>query len=205
MYAECCHIMPTGRKCQSPALRDKHFCYYHYRLHNLGRASKAAKDDPIKLPAPEDSKAIQLALAQVFNELGAKRLDPRRAGLFLYGLQVAAQIASQQSRRKPRPHEDEDRDDLVQTLELSPEGDELGPLLFVCDGVKNCKDCPERDSCQDAKGLKPEPDEDGKAPAGSAPRPQNELSGESQADAPVPKAPQNSNAAKPETGVQDAA
>jgi hypothetical protein len=153
MYSQCRHIMPTGRKCQSPALRDEYFCYYHIRLHNLARASTPPKDDPIKLPAPEDSTAVQLALAQVFNELGANRLDARRAGLFLYGLQIAAQIASQQARRKPALVEDED--DIVQTIFHTPEGDELGPQLNFCDDIEDCNNCPERDNCESAEGVEP--------------------------------------------------
>jgi hypothetical protein len=38
----------------------------------------------------EDSAAIQLALIQVIQSLAIGELDPRRAGLLLYGLQVAS-------------------------------------------------------------------------------------------------------------------
>ena len=29
MYNECRHIFTGGRKCQSPALREQNFCYFH--------------------------------------------------------------------------------------------------------------------------------------------------------------------------------
>jgi hypothetical protein len=45
---------------------------------------------PLELPPVEDSASIQLALIQVIQALAAEQLDPRRAGLLLYGLQVAS-------------------------------------------------------------------------------------------------------------------
>jgi hypothetical protein len=45
---------------------------------------------PLQLPDVEDSASIQLALIEVIHALAADQLDPRRAGLLLYGLQVAA-------------------------------------------------------------------------------------------------------------------
>jgi hypothetical protein len=44
----------------------------------------------LQLPDVEDSASIQLALIEVIHALAADQLDPRRAGLLLYGLQVAA-------------------------------------------------------------------------------------------------------------------
>ena len=29
MYNECRHIFTSGKKCQSPALKDQNFCYFH--------------------------------------------------------------------------------------------------------------------------------------------------------------------------------
>jgi hypothetical protein len=45
---------------------------------------------PLQLPAPEDSASIQLALIEVIQSLAAGQIKPRRAGLLLYGLQVAS-------------------------------------------------------------------------------------------------------------------
>jgi hypothetical protein len=45
---------------------------------------------PLHLAAVEDSASVQLALIEVLQSLAANQLDPRRAGLLLYGLQVAA-------------------------------------------------------------------------------------------------------------------
>jgi hypothetical protein len=112
---------------------------------------------------PEDSASIQLALAQVFNELAAVPLDPRRAGLILYGLQ----IASLHVQRNPIIF----KDHLVQSVTHSPEGDELGPRLIVCDDIADCNDCSERYNCRSAVGVRPrnEKAEAENQPTGAAP------------------------------------
>jgi hypothetical protein len=44
----------------------------------------------LDLPPIEDAASIQLALIDVLQALAANQLDPKRAGLLLYGLQVAS-------------------------------------------------------------------------------------------------------------------
>jgi hypothetical protein len=48
------------------------------------------EDAPFDLPPIEDSASIQLALIEVAQALAANRIEPRRAGLLLYALQVAS-------------------------------------------------------------------------------------------------------------------
>lgn len=48
------------------------------------------KSIPLQLPAAEDSAAIQLALIEVLQALAGGQIKNRRAGLLLYGLQVAS-------------------------------------------------------------------------------------------------------------------
>jgi hypothetical protein len=38
MFNLCRHIMPSGAKCHTPALRGKPYCYYHTRLHRFPAA-----------------------------------------------------------------------------------------------------------------------------------------------------------------------
>jgi hypothetical protein len=45
---------------------------------------------PLQLPPVEDTESIQLALIDVLQALAANQLDPKRASLLLYGLQVAS-------------------------------------------------------------------------------------------------------------------
>jgi hypothetical protein len=55
--------------------------------------SRASHDTPLSIPPVEDSASIQLALIDVLNALAANQIDSKRAGLLLYGLQVAASNA----------------------------------------------------------------------------------------------------------------
>jgi len=140
MYTECRHIKANGLRCESPALRGTPYCYFHTRLHNLAKAPKPSPDVSIKLPVLEDSTTIQIALAQVLDELGSSRLDPRRAGLFLYALQIASQHVQHNQYVFKREY--------IQSLSLSPEGDELAPVKHVCGDDEDCNDCPESDTCE---------------------------------------------------------
>jgi hypothetical protein len=50
-------------------------------------------DTPFSLSPVEDSASIQLALIEVLEALAANQIDPKRAALLLYGLQVASSNA----------------------------------------------------------------------------------------------------------------
>ncbi len=147
MYAECRHVKTNGAKCHAPALRKSHWCYFHDRLHRRqshpgGRpprpaaslallapgtatldyghipvAPAAGADPSFRLPALEDCGSIQFALNDVLQALAANQLDPKRAGLLLYGLQ----IASQNSRELSAYH------DPVRAVTYAADGSALGP------------------------------------------------------------------------------
>lgn len=95
MYNECRHIFTSGRKCQSPSLKDQDFCYFHQSTRRAPRGNSGSQDQPATavhtLPPLEDADAIQLALSDVVLALAANRIDPRRAQILIYGLQVASQ------------------------------------------------------------------------------------------------------------------
>ncbi|MES2393598.1 MAG: hypothetical protein V4555_18315, partial [Acidobacteriota bacterium] len=54
----------------------------------------AVQNAPLDLPPVEDTESIQLALIDVLQALAANQLDTKRAGLLLYGLQVASANAA---------------------------------------------------------------------------------------------------------------
>ena len=109
--------MPNGSRCHSPALKGMPYCYFHQRLHRLAAGHSRAPEEPITLPFMEDRSAVQIALAQVLNALGSARLDPRRAGLLLYGLQIAAQNVKQNHALLPAAS--------VHSITHSSDGEEL--------------------------------------------------------------------------------
>ena len=135
---QCRHLFTDGRRCGSPALRGaegaENFCYYHHnsrrpvsaadRADRLRRASaKAGSQTDFALPAPvdlSDRSGIQLAIGEVLLRIASNELDPRRAGLLLYGLQIA-------SRNLPKSNSREDLDEPVSDITLDPEHGLLAP------------------------------------------------------------------------------
>ncbi len=112
--ARCQHIKVNGTRCDSPALKGKAFCYFHYRsrLRDPAVSPNANSQEPSALsqepkanseelqPAGvplnaeffllEDANSIQCALQWVLRRILAASIDRRQAALLLYGLQIAA-------------------------------------------------------------------------------------------------------------------
>jgi hypothetical protein len=116
----CRYIRANGTRCGSPALREQPLCYFHTRdqqrrraldpepepavLHPMQLDRDAMQRDPLLVqyfsqstgpveldfPALEDRESIQVALSMLLSALGRNRLDTKRAGMMLYGLQVAS-------------------------------------------------------------------------------------------------------------------
>jgi hypothetical protein len=99
MYNECRHLFLSGKKCGSPALKHQNFCYYHSNTRK--REKRAADNQPydrinpkntaLALPTLDEGDAIQLAISEVVLALANNTIDPRRARIMLYGLQIASQ------------------------------------------------------------------------------------------------------------------
>lgn len=111
---QCRHLFTDGRRCGSPCLRNEDFCYYHHTTrgaaantygsrrmsrvpHPLGvphsrrnGVGGVVMDEPLSLPLPEDRSAIQLSIGLILQHLATGSLEPRRAGILLYGLQIAS-------------------------------------------------------------------------------------------------------------------
>jgi len=139
MFNECRHIMPSGLRCKSPALKDKPFCYYHVRLHGA-RSVKGRPRKTLTLPSLEDAQGIQIALMQVLAALGTPALDNKRAGLYLYGLQIATQLAARVSPPAPR--------DVVRSVSTDEEsGEALAPETVQCEPGAECEACAAADEC----------------------------------------------------------
>jgi hypothetical protein len=145
MYNECRHIMPSGKKCHSPALREKDYCYYHGNLHRLGDPSRSHAQ---QLPVPdiEDVNGIQIALTQVLGALNSPYMDTRRAGLLLYGLQLAARLTSRIA--APEPGE------CVRALPAENQSEPpLAPVVRICEPPLDCFRCDKYEECDLAKKI----------------------------------------------------
>jgi hypothetical protein len=150
MCNECRHIMPNGSKCSAPALRGKPYCYFHTRLHAFAARPVSTPDEPLKLPILEDRSAIQIALAQVLGALGSSQLDPRRAGLFLYALQIASQNVERRQDILP----------ITAVHSITSSGEELGPKTSTCPYPFDCATCDVQDGCPDYEPEEDEEDEE---------------------------------------------
>ena len=135
---QCRHIFTDGHRCGSPCLRGANgpedFCYYH---HATRRPRALAPHDPYNeppnqtsfvLPIPEDHSSIQHAIGQIMNGLAGNALDPRRAGLLLYALQIASGNLASAPRHST--HE------FVHDITLDPTQGPLAPVNEVPGDVR---------------------------------------------------------------------
>ena len=88
----CRHIHASGHRCSSPALRGASLCYYHRASHqgppiSVGRTPATAI---FEMPQFDDRPGIQLALYNILARVASCDIDTKRAGLLLYGLQIAS-------------------------------------------------------------------------------------------------------------------
>jgi hypothetical protein len=93
--ARCQHIKVNGTQCGSPALKRRRFCFFHNRwrearIEFCQSGTPAQAITSIDLPVLEDANSVQVAIMQVLRLILAKQLEPKIAGLLLYGLQTAS-------------------------------------------------------------------------------------------------------------------
>ncbi len=88
MCATCRHIMPSGLRCQSPAMRGIAFCYHHGRHIPPTHRSASPTEGRVEIPAVLDRQGIALAVNHVLQSLSNGRISARRASVLLYGLQM---------------------------------------------------------------------------------------------------------------------
>ena len=94
------HRRPDGRFAALPAPTENNVETIDYGAYPVGPTStechpersegSALHSAPLDFPPLEDTASIQLALIDVLQALAANQLEPKRAGLLLYGLQVAS-------------------------------------------------------------------------------------------------------------------
>lgn len=124
---QCRHIRPDGRRCGSPALRAGHFCYHHDLTRRTGprqpqvNSARAAKSNTFSLPTPADlseRSGLQLAVGQILHKIAHNEIDPRRAGLLLYGLQIASSLLPKTAAPGTAPLPEQVVEEIVEDPEL---------------------------------------------------------------------------------------
>jgi len=128
---QCRHIFTDGHRCGSPCLRGEELCYYHHTTRKpvTGARRRRCRRSAFDLPLPEDRSAIQSSIGQVLQRIASNDIDPRRAGLLLYGLQIASLNLPRDPNRTSTPAAE-----TVEEIVLDPA---LGPLAPVSEAGKN--------------------------------------------------------------------
>ena len=133
---QCRHIFVDGTRCGSPCLRGEQFCYYHHTTRRpiQNPTERQSRRSSFDLPLPEDRSAIQASIGQVLQRIAANQIDPRRAGLLLYGLQIASlnlpKPETSTRSRNSREHSRQSREpEVVEEITTHPELGTLAPIL----------------------------------------------------------------------------
>ncbi len=134
MYKVCRHIRTSGGRCRSAALANQNFCYYHL--------SQRQQSITLDLPPLEDRTSIQIAISRVLASLAAGMIDRRDAGMYLYGIQIAATNMC-----RDLDHIMPDND--VRRVVLTRENDQIAPprTVFEEKDLNNHKKSCQCDDC----------------------------------------------------------
>ena len=89
-FIEFRHILAAGRKCHAAALRGKPFCFHHAKLHFRNSPTRKSRTTQ---PSLEDLRGLRKAVAEALEALCSPLVDTRRAGLLLYGFNLAANLS----------------------------------------------------------------------------------------------------------------
>lgn len=117
----CQQIKLDGEPCRSAALRGKKFCYYH--LHS-GPPPKDVSNPGVipqvqfHLPLLDDATSIQATISLVCEHLLHRRLEPKKAGILLYAMQVASSNLSRLN--EDRNQKKNGESNSMNPLEASP-------------------------------------------------------------------------------------
>ena len=110
-YPTCSFILTRGTLCESPALKDNDFCYFHHRdrqrKENLQQARELKCSDQfykypmqqellnpeiiesLDIPSLDDGPSIQVAVTNIVRAVLSGHVSDKRAGLALFGCQIA--------------------------------------------------------------------------------------------------------------------
>ncbi|HEX4284500.1 MAG TPA: hypothetical protein VHZ28_05370 [Terracidiphilus sp.] len=84
----CRHIMPTGRNCQSPAMRGNAYCYYHYGPQKSGRRASRPIEAKLEIEVNFDPASIALNADRILQALASNQITSSRAAIMFQGLQT---------------------------------------------------------------------------------------------------------------------
>jgi hypothetical protein len=138
MFNECRHILTSGSKCKAAALRGQAFCYFHTIARRYANGPNTSFDS-LKMPSIEDTAGVQVAINQVLRGLGTRSIDRRQAGIFFYGLQIAARLARKSEQKLT---------ETVREVCEEPIDGTLAPEKTTCEPPADCINCRRQGFCE---------------------------------------------------------
>jgi hypothetical protein len=164
MLRECRHIKDDGLRCHAAAMNGKPYCFFHMKIDRL------YKRQAPEIPPLEDSTSVLLAIGQVVRGLNNETIDCRRAGLMLYGLQIAATVTARRKEVNPadsvRSIHNLDGESVEFSEAFFTGAPMLAPENSVCEPPHDCESCPQNASCEKRKtALRSTPDKPENEPA----------------------------------------
>ena len=124
---QCRHIHADGRQCGSVSLRNENFCYFHHttRVPIRNARERKGRRSTFDLPLIEDRASILRAISEIITRISTNEVDSRRAGLLLYGLQIAVISLP----KEPAITEDTPIEPTVEEITIDPELGQLAPQI----------------------------------------------------------------------------
>jgi hypothetical protein len=129
---QCRHIFTDGHRCGSACLHHEEFCYYHHTARRpvANPKTRRSRRSTFHLPLPEDRSAIQASIGEVLQRIASNDIDPRRAGLLLYGLQIASlNLPKPEREAAPAP-------ETVEEITTDPELGILAPRTDISETAR---------------------------------------------------------------------
>jgi len=99
----CRHILPSGRRCQQPAVRRRFCCRHHLdaqaRRHNMARARRLTVIP--RLRVPETSRDLAWNKIEINRVLATERIDPDAALMILWAMDLTTETLRDESSDRP--------------------------------------------------------------------------------------------------------
>jgi hypothetical protein len=134
---QCHHIKANGARCGSPALRKQRTCYFHHHHPPIEVGvweSNVDRSGAIILPVIEDATSIVVMVRKITELLLARMIQPKAAGLLLYGLQIASSNLKRLEAEKPQPEDTVCDTPTAETArEIEQSGQAESPAFVVPD------------------------------------------------------------------------
>src|SRR6185369_16077796 len=132
MFIECRHVLPSGERCKSRALRSDPFCYFHRNLRERIDGPPPRQGAAFIFPNIEDTRGILLATIQTLRAMGFGQIKRNEAGTYLYGINIAARLVARIEQTDYDP---------TRALEYDNNCSELAEQSTGCEPLHDCVSC----------------------------------------------------------------